>query len=37
MSPISFLKKSKKHKFFIFLKGCYFGMGGPIDLNIGVF
>ena len=26
-----------KHKFFIFLKGCYFVMGGPIDMIFGVF
>ena len=28
---------AKKHKFFIFLKGRYFVMGGPIDMNFGVF
>ena len=27
----------KKHKFFIFLKGCYFVMGSPIDMNVGEF
>ena len=35
-----FLKKkgaAKKHKFFVFLKGRYFVMGGPVDMNIGVF
>ena len=33
------LKKEppKKHKFFIFLKGCYFVMGSPIDMNVDVF
>ena len=38
MSAICFLKKDprKKHKFFIFLKGRYFVMGGPIDMNFGV-
>ena len=37
MSAISFFEKeaTKKHKFFIFLKGRYFGMGGPIDMNFG--
>ena len=37
---VIFLKKrsrQKKRKFFIFLKGRYFVMGGPIDMNIGVF
>ena len=28
---------AKKHKFFIFLKGCYLVMGSPIDINIDVF
>ena len=28
---------AKKHKFFIFLKGRYFVMDGPIDMNFGVF
>ena len=27
----------KKKKFFIFLKGCYFVMGSPIDMNVDVF
>ena len=38
MSAI-FLKKElqKQHKFFIFLRGCYFVMGSPIDMNVGVF
>ena len=30
-------RKKKKHKFFIFLKGRYFVMGGPINMNVGVF
>ena len=29
--------RQKKHKFFIFLKGRYFVMGSPIDMNDGVF
>ena len=39
MSAIFILKKEppKKHKFFIFLKGCYFVMGGPINMTVGVF
>ena len=39
MAAISFLKKEppKSHKFLIFTKGCYFVMGGPIDMNVGVF
>ena len=42
MSAIFILKKEpnkqpKKHKFFIFLKGRYFVVGGPIDMNVGVF
>ena len=28
---------AKKHKFFIFLKGGLFVMGGPIDINVGIF
>ena len=28
---------TKKHKFFIFLKGCYFVMGSAIDMNVEVF
>ena len=35
-----YLKKEppkKKHKFFIFLKGCYFVMSWPIDMNVDVF
>ena len=28
---------AKKQKFFIFLKGHYFVMGGPIDMYFGVF
>ena len=27
----------KKHKLFIFLSGCYFVMGNPIDMNVDVF
>ena len=40
---IWFMKSSKcqeppkNHKSFIFLQGRYFVMGGPIDMNIGVF
>ena len=26
----------KKYKFFIFVTGCYFVMGSPIDMNIDV-
>ena len=38
MSAICFLKKEPpKNKFFIFLKGRYFVMGGPIDMNFGLF
>ena len=39
MSAIFILKKEspKKHKFFIFLKGRYFGLGGPVDMNLGMF
>ena len=25
---------AKKHKLFIFLKGCYFVMSSPIDMNV---
>ena len=34
-----FLKKEppKKHRFFIFLKGRYFVMGGPIDMMLACF
>ena len=34
MSAIFFWKKEQpeKHKFFIFLKGCYYVIGGPIDM-----
>ena len=37
MSALFLSKKelSKKHKFFIFLKGHYLLMGGPIDINDG--
>ena len=37
---VIFLKKrsrQKKLKLSIFLKGRYFVMGGPIDMNVGVF
>ena len=39
MSAIFLLKKKppKKHKFFKFLKDRYFVMGGPIDMNVGLF
>ena len=39
MSAIFSFEKgaAKNHKFFIFLKDCYFVMGSPIDINIDVF
>ena len=39
MSAIFSFEKgaAKKHKFFIFLKGCYFVMGSPIDMNVDAF
>ena len=39
MSAIFFFEKgaAKKHRFFIFLKSRCFVMGGPIDMNAGVF
>ena len=39
MSAIfSFEKEAaKKHNLSIFLKGCYFVMGSPIDMNVDVF
>ena len=39
MSALFILKKepTKKHKCFIFLKGRYFVMGEPIDMNVDVF
>ena len=39
MSAIFILKKEppKKHKFFMFLRGRYFVMGDPIDMNVDVF
>ena len=39
MSAIFILKKGlpKKHKVFILLKDCYLVIGGPIDMNLGVF
>ena len=36
----TFLKNkgaAKKHKSFVFLKGRYFVMGSPVDINIGTF
>ena len=30
-------RTTKKQKSFIFLKGLYFVMGGPIDMNFDVF
>ena len=34
-----YLKKEQpiKYTFFVFLKGCYFVMGNPIGINVGVF
>ena len=39
MSAIFILKKEppNKHKFFILLKGRYFVIGGPIDMNTDMF
>ena len=38
MAAIFFEKEAaKKHKFFIFLKDCYFVMGGRIDMMLRVF
>ena len=39
MSAIVTLKKEtpKKHNFFVFLRGRYFVMGGPIDMNVDAF
>ena len=39
MSETFWKKRShqKKHKSFIFLIGCYFIVGGLIDMNVGVF
>ena len=39
MSAIFLFEKgaAKKTQFFIFLKGCYFVMDNPIDMNVGVF
>ena len=28
--------RQKQHRLFIFFKGCYFVMGSPIDMNVGV-
>ena len=38
MSAISILKKEPpKNKFFMFLRGRYFEIGGPIDMNLTCF
>ena len=39
MSATFILKKrtAKKHKFFMFLRGLYFVMSGPIDMNVDEF
>ena len=39
MSAIFSFEKgtARKNKVFIFLKGCYFVMGSPIDMNVDVF
>ena len=39
MTAIFILKKEppETHKLFIFFKDRYFVMGGPIDMNVGVF
>ena len=38
MSGSVILKKEPlRSNFFIFLKNCYFVMGGPIDMNVVVF
>ena len=38
VSNISLKKEPPiKHKFFIFLKGGLFVMGGPIDINVSIF
>ena len=39
MSAIFILKNEppKKHKLFMFLRGRYFVMGSPIDMNVDVF
>ena len=39
MSTIFFWKRNrqKNHKFFIFVKGRYFVMGGPIDMILAIF
>ena len=39
MTTIFVLKKEppKKTQLFLFLKDSYFVMGGPIDMNVGVF
>ena len=30
-------RTAKKHTFFMFLRGRYFVMGGPIDMHVDVF
>ena len=38
MSAIFFEKQvAKKHKFFLFLEGCYYVIGGPIDMMFAYF
>ena len=37
MSAIFILEKEPPKKKIIFLKGRYFVMGGPIEMNVGVF
>ena len=39
MSAIFILKKElpKKYTFFMFLRGRYFVMGGPVEMNVDVF
>ena len=39
MAAIFILKKNppKKHKFLMFLRGRYFVMGCPVDMNLEVF
>ena len=39
MSATSLFEKeaAKKTQFFIFLKGCYFVMGKPLGMTVGVF
>ena len=37
MSAVFSFEKGAAKKTFIFLKGCYFVMGSPIDMNVEVF